>query len=99
MGDREPYYRRPLALVHHLGFAAHAHPCAPGILELLAPLRERGSLVVELGCRSGHDNVLIDVARVPELVAVHGVAAGVRSSFGREDLPTGLRAVVGGRPA
>jgi SAM-dependent methyltransferase len=48
-----PHYRRDLALVHHLGFAAHAGTCAPGILALLEPVRERGGLVVELGCGSG----------------------------------------------
>lgn len=49
----EPYYRRDLALVHHLGFAHHAERCAPGILEILRPVRERRGLVVELGCGSG----------------------------------------------
>ncbi len=49
----DPYYRHDLALVHHLGFAHHANRCAPGILELLRPVRERGGLVVELGCGSG----------------------------------------------
>lgn len=58
MADRvgmpaEPYYRRDLALVHHLGFAHHAARCAPGLLELLRPVRERGGLVVEVGCGSG----------------------------------------------
>ena len=48
-----PYYRRDLALVHHLGFGFHADDCAPGILELLRPVRERDGLVVELGCGSG----------------------------------------------
>jgi SAM-dependent methyltransferase len=51
--DREPYYRRDLALVHHLGFGFHADACAPGILALLEPVRERDGLVVELGCGSG----------------------------------------------
>ena len=49
----EPYYRRDLAHVHHLGFGFHADACAPGILRLLEPVRERGGLVVELGCGSG----------------------------------------------
>jgi SAM-dependent methyltransferase len=239
-----PYYGRDLALVHHLGFAAHADACAPGILALLEPVRERDGLVVELGCGSGlltrhlvdaghrviatdaspamldlarevapdaegirplvlpddvipaadsvvsvghalnyladeaaidralvaiarairpggvlaidvcdlewgearrdlsnvgragddwaiitefsvpapnrfvremtifvrnddgswrrdeerHDNVLIDSALVPALLARHGVEADVRPAFGAEELPTGLRAVVGGRP-
>jgi SAM-dependent methyltransferase len=48
-----PYYRRDLALVHHLGFGFHADDCAPGILELLQPMRERDGLIVELGCGSG----------------------------------------------
>ncbi len=49
----EPYYRRDLALIHHLGFAHHADRCAPGILQLLRPVRERDGLVLELGCGSG----------------------------------------------
>jgi SAM-dependent methyltransferase len=49
----DPYYRRDLALVHHRGFGFHADMCAPGILELLAPVRERGGLVLEVGCGSG----------------------------------------------
>ena len=48
-----PYYRSDLALVHHLGFGSHADASAPGILALLEPVRERGGLVVELGCGSG----------------------------------------------
>lgn len=53
MPDREPYYRADLARIHHLGFGFHADACAPGILALLEPVRERGGLVVELGCGSG----------------------------------------------
>ena len=49
----EPYYRRDLALVHHLGFGFHAEMCTPGILALLEPVRARRGLVVELGCGSG----------------------------------------------
>lgn len=52
-GPSEPYYRTDLALVHHLGFGFHADDCAPGMLELLRPVRERDGLVVELGCGSG----------------------------------------------
>ena len=48
-----PYYRDDLALVHHLGFGFHADACAPGILRLLEPERERNGLVVEVGCGSG----------------------------------------------
>jgi SAM-dependent methyltransferase len=47
------YYRRDLALVHHLGFGFHADRTAPGILRLLEPVRERNGLVLELGCGSG----------------------------------------------
>jgi len=54
MADADrPYYRRDLAHVHHLGFGSHADECAPGVLELLRPIRERDGLVVELGCGSG----------------------------------------------
>ena len=45
------YYSRDLALVHDRGFGQHADRCAPGILELLSPVR--GGLVLELGCGSG----------------------------------------------
>ena len=48
-----PYYRRDLALVHHLGFGFHADRVATGILGLLEPVRKRNGLVVELGCGSG----------------------------------------------
>jgi SAM-dependent methyltransferase len=49
----EPYYRADLAHVHHLGFGFHAEACAPGILDLLRPVRDRDGLVLELGCGSG----------------------------------------------
>ncbi|HEX2378612.1 MAG TPA: class I SAM-dependent methyltransferase [Gaiellales bacterium] len=49
----EPYYRRDLSLIHHRGFGFHADMCAPGILRLLEPVRERGGLVLEIGCGSG----------------------------------------------
>ena len=49
----DPYYRADLALVHHRGFGFHADATAPGILELLGPVRERDGLVVEIGCGSG----------------------------------------------
>jgi SAM-dependent methyltransferase len=48
-----PYYRHDLAVVHHRGFAFHAALCAPGILDLLAPVRARRGLVLELGCGTG----------------------------------------------
>jgi SAM-dependent methyltransferase len=46
-------YRSDLALVHDLGFGLHADRCAPGILGLLEPVRERRGLVLELGCGTG----------------------------------------------
>ena len=49
----DPYYKRDLALVHHLGFGFHADMCAPGILDFLEPVRESGGLVLEVGCGSG----------------------------------------------
>jgi SAM-dependent methyltransferase len=51
--DDRPYYRDNLALVHHRGFGFHADMCAPGIVALLGPVRDRRGLVVELGCGSG----------------------------------------------
>src|SRR5918994_997348 len=47
------YYRQDLALVHHRGYAFHADACAPGIAALIAPVRARHGLVVEVGCGSG----------------------------------------------
>jgi SAM-dependent methyltransferase len=49
----DQYYRRDLALVHHLGFGFHADACAPGILALLEPVLAQGGTVVEVGCGSG----------------------------------------------
>jgi SAM-dependent methyltransferase len=42
-----------------------------------------------------HDNVLIATSAVPELLGEHGVAATVGDSFGTEELPAGLRTIVG----
>jgi SAM-dependent methyltransferase len=53
MTDDGTYYRDDLALVHHRGFGFHADMCAPGIIELLRPVRDRDGLVVEIGCGSG----------------------------------------------
>ncbi len=61
----EPYYRDDLALIHHRGFGFHADACAPGILKILEPVRERSGLVVEIGCGSG-------------LLTAHLVDAGLR---------------------
>ncbi len=50
---RPNIYGPDLAVVHHLGFGSHAEACAPGILTLLEPVRQREGLVLELGCGSG----------------------------------------------
>jgi hypothetical protein len=44
-----------------------------------------------------HENVLTDVAHVPDLLAKHGVGAEARDSFAGEELPRGLFAIVGSR--
>ncbi len=44
-----------------------------------------------------HENVLVDTARLPALLGGHGVDAVVASSFGGEELPTGLRTIIGRR--
>ena len=44
-----------------------------------------------------HENVLVDTAGVPALLAAHGVAAQVAGSFGDERLPDGMVAVTGRR--
>lgn len=46
-----------------------------------------------------HDNVLVDTTRLPGLLRGHGLQATVWRSFGTEQLPAGLRAVVARRPA
>jgi SAM-dependent methyltransferase len=46
-----------------------------------------------------HDNVLIDVSRVPALLAAHGVDAEVRATFGDEPETEGLVAIVGTKRA
>jgi hypothetical protein len=42
---------------------------------------------------------MVDTARIPALLAAHGVEAETRASFGNEQLPAGLRVVVGRRPS
>jgi len=46
-----------------------------------------------------HVNVMVDTSRVPALLAREGVEAELRPSFGDEEMPPGLFAVVGRRPA
>jgi hypothetical protein len=42
-----------------------------------------------------HDNVLVDTARIPALLAEHGVSATIEPAFGSEKLPVGLKVVIG----
>lgn len=46
-----------------------------------------------------HGNVLIDTARLPRLLARHGIQAELGTAFGDYTLPDGLVALVGHRPA
>ncbi len=48
-----PPYRTTLARIHDERFGGHADLCAPGVLELLEPIRRRSGTVVEIGCGSG----------------------------------------------
>jgi SAM-dependent methyltransferase len=49
----DPYYRDDLAYVFDQGYGFHAESCAPGLLGLLEPIRQRNGLVLEIGCGSG----------------------------------------------
>jgi SAM-dependent methyltransferase len=103
----DPYYRRDLALVHHRGFGFHAASCAPGILTLLAPVRARGGVVLEVGCGSGlltrelvaagHRVVASDASpAMLEIAREHaGGAAQVRRITLPDDPLPGADAVVG----
>jgi SAM-dependent methyltransferase len=44
-----------------------------------------------------HDNVLIDTATIPAMLQAHGIEAVVGQSFGAEELPAGLRTIIGKR--
>ena len=46
-----------------------------------------------------HDNVLLDVATVPPLLAAEGVDAVMQRSFGEHELPVGLFALIGSKAA
>jgi len=47
------FYRADLAAIHDQGFTSFARGAAPGLLKLLAGLKPRNKLVVDLGCGSG----------------------------------------------
>lgn len=82
MCPRDPYYRPDLALVHHLGFATFLR-------------NDDGSWRRD---DERHENVLLDTSVLPELLAGSGVDVTLRTSFGTEALPAGLRVLVGQRP-
>ena len=63
-----PYYQRDLAFIHDRGYGLHGDRCAPGILDLLAPVR--GALVLELGCGSGALAAAADALRPGGVLAV-----------------------------
>ena len=44
-----------------------------------------------------HDNVLVDTATIPAVLASCGVRAAVHAAFGNETLPTGLVVIAGDR--
>ena len=44
-----------------------------------------------------HHNALIDTARVPALLAAEGIQVPMAAAFGTEQLPTGLRVLIGQR--
>jgi SAM-dependent methyltransferase len=45
-----------------------------------------------------HENVLIDTSTIPATLAREGVHVSIGCSFGGEELPAGLRTVIGTRP-
>jgi SAM-dependent methyltransferase len=53
LGAERPLLPCGSGRIHHEGFGFHADAVAPGILELLEPVRARGGLVLEIGCGSG----------------------------------------------
>jgi len=90
------YYQRDLALIHDRGYGLHADRCAPGILDLLAPVRDlRDGLVLELGCGSGAltRHLLAAGLRVvatdasPDLLALARAALGPEADLRRLTLP------------
>src|ERR1700733_11173152 len=87
------YYRHDLALIHDRGHGQHADRCAPGIVELLAPVR--GGLVLELGCGSGAParHLLAAGFRViatdasPDMLALARASLGPSADLRRLTLP------------
>jgi hypothetical protein len=44
-----------------------------------------------------HENLLVETARIPAFLAAYGLDVRVAESFGQEELPAGLVAIVGNR--
>ena len=87
------YYQSDLAFIHDRGYGQHADRCAPGILDLLAPVR--GGVVLELGCGSGtltrhllaagHQVIATDAS--PDLLALARAALGESADLRLLTLP------------
>jgi SAM-dependent methyltransferase len=78
------YYQPDLALIHDLGYGFHGDRCAPGIVDLLAPVRD--GLILELGCGSGAltRHLLAAGLRVLATDASPDMLALARSALGPE---------------
>lgn len=90
------YYQHDLALIHDRGYGFHGDRCAPGILDLLAPVRDLpDGLVLELGCGSGAltRHLLAAGLRViatdasPDMLALARDALGASADLRRLTLP------------
>jgi SAM-dependent methyltransferase len=93
------YYQRDLALIHDQGYGRYADECAPGILELLTPVRD--GLVLEFGCGSGAltRHLLAAGLRViatdasPDMLDLARDALGAEADLRELTLPGGVLAV------
>ena len=77
-------------MVHHKGFGFHAAACAPGILDILAPVRARQGLVLELGCGTG--------LLTKELLAVGHQVIATDASTGMLEVARDFLAETGAEP-
>jgi SAM-dependent methyltransferase len=87
------YFQHDLALVHARGYGRYADHCAPGILQLLAPVGS--GLVLELGCGAGaltrylldagHQVIATDAA--PAMLELAWSALGGEADLRRLRLP------------
>ena len=85
------YYRRDLAFIHDRGYGLHGDRCAPGILDLLAPVR--GGLVLELGSGALTRHLLAAGLRVvatdasPDMLNLAQAALGESADLRQLTLP------------